>query len=504
MSAPIDDFPPAAARERIRTAYSPELLRQSGQKLVEVLARHLSAVETSQGKVLNWKSPQDNIADAKAMLAEPPRETSSLEELSERVAQIARTMLARGQNLLDPRYIGHQVPASVPLAGLFDMVGSVTNQVMAIYEMGPWAMTTECALIDALGQQLGFPAGKFAGLVTHGGSLANLTAQLTARNVALEGVWQRGLLDRPQPVMLAHDAVHYSVLRTAGVLGLGTENILRVPLDDRGRMRSDALDDILAQCKDRGQPVVSVTACACATPIGAFDRLNDIADVCEKYRVWLHVDAAHGGAACFSDRYRGLIDGIHRADSVVCDGHKMMFAPALCAFLFYKNRDHRFAAFQQDAPYLFDPSSPGIAEYDSGLKTFECTKRAVVYGLWGLWNTFGPQLFADLVDVTFSMGMTFYQKLRAADDFEPLHEPQCNIVAFRYLPPAMRNAPPEEIGRLQRTLRHHLIESGEYYIVQTTLGGYGALRATIINPLTTEEHLDGLMDAIRRVASDLR
>src|SRR5690606_3885451 len=133
-------------------------------------------------------------------------------------------------------------------------------------------------------------------------------------------------------------------------------------------------------------------------------------------------------------------------DSLIWDAHKMLFVPALCAFVFYRNPEHRFEAFRQDAPYLFDPAAPGLADFDSGMKTIECTKRAAAFGLWGAWSLFGPELFGDLVDRTFDLGRVFYEKLTEADDFVPLHEPQCNIVAFRYVPAELREAPPEQIG----------------------------------------------------------
>jgi L-2,4-diaminobutyrate decarboxylase len=181
----------------------------------------------------------------------------------------------------------------------------------------------------------------------------------------------------------------------------------------------------------------------------------------------------------------------------------MLFMPALCAFVFYRKPAHRFAAFQQNAPYLFDPSNPGIAEYDSGLKTVECTKRAAAMGLWGTWSLFGPQLFEDMVDVTFDLGRVLYEKLLAAPDFEPLHEPQCNIVAFRHMPEALRQGPAERIGPFQLELRRTVIQSGEFYLVPTQVNGIGALRVTLINPLTTPDHLDALMDALRRYGKTL-
>jgi len=262
-------------------------------------------------------------------------------------------------------------------------------------------------------------------------------------------------------------------------------------------MDPNRLDDMLRELRAKNQPIVAVVACGCATPIGAFDPLNDIADVCERHEVWMHVDAAHGGCACFSQRHSHLVDGLERADSLIWDAHKMLFVPALCAFVFYRNRSHKFETFRQDAPYLFDPSAPGLAEYDSGLRTIECTKRAVAYGLWGVWSLFGPRLFADMVDITFDLGKALYEKLSAAPDFEPVHEPECNIVVFRHVPDSLRDAPPERLGQFQLELRRKLIESGEFYIVSTNIDGVGALRVTIINPLTTPGHLDQLLDALR-------
>ena len=268
-------------------------------------------------------------------------------------------------------------------------------------------------------------------------------------------------------------------------------------------MDPNHLDELLSDLRKRNRPIVATVACACATPIGAFDPLEAIADVCRRHDVWLHVDAAHGGCACLSARHRHLIAGIERADSLVWDAHKMLFVPALCALVLYRNAAHRFETFRQDAPYLFDPSAPGMAEYDSGMRTVECTKRAAAFGLWGVWSMFGPQLLADLVDVTFDMGRLMYEKLLAAPDFEPLHEPECNIVVFRHVPSGLQSMAPERLGRFQLELRRRLIQSGDFYIVSTNIERVGALRVTIINPLTTPRDLDQLLDALRTEAAKM-
>jgi L-2,4-diaminobutyrate decarboxylase len=492
----------SAARERIAAVYDPSVLEATGSQLVTTLAQHFRNVEGRGTKVLNWGEPGDLIHLARHYLDDPKIAAQwpwTGSPISAYAAILARESLARGQNLHHPHYVGHQVPAPVPLAALFELVGTITNQAMAIFEMGPWATAVEHAVIAAFGETLGFPPGKFAGLVTSGGSLANLTGLLTARNVALGDVWHRGLASRaPAPVLVAHADAHYSVARSAGILGIGTDQIIPAALDSRRRMDPNRLDATLVQLRARDVPVIAVSAAACATPIGAFDRLDEIAQVCSRHSVWLHVDAAHGGALAFSQRHRHLLAGIDQADSVVCDAHKMMFMPALCAMLFYRNREHRLATFRQEAPYLFDPTAPYLAEYDSGIVNLECTKRPAAFGLWGVWSLFGPQLFADMVDVTIDLAQEFYAMLQSADDFETLHEPQCNIVAFRYTPRHLASAPPEQVDALQLRLRRAIIESGEFYLVQSRIDGRPVLRTTFMNPLTTEDDLRELLDCIRR------
>lgn len=486
-------------RALIATAYDPDLVRAAGVRLAEMLGEHLRVVQGGEGPVLNWEAPATNIALARSQLDEA--ESAPAIDISSMLARLeclVQESLDRGQNLHHPHYAGHQVPASLPLAALFDATTTLTNQVMAIYEMGPWATAVEHAIIEQLGEAIGFEPGTFGGLVTSGGSLANLTALLTARNVSLENSWSQGLSPKsPGPVLVTHAEAHYSVTRSAGILGIGAEQVVRVPVDSARRMDVAQLDELLAGLRQRNVPIVAVSAGACSTPVGAFDPLPEVAEVCRRHEVWLHVDAAHGGAACLSARHRHLVHGLELADSVVCDAHKMLFMPALCAMVFYRHREHRYATFQQVAPYLFDPSASGMAEFDSGMSNLECTKRAAAMGLWGVWSLFGRRLFEALVDSTFDVAARFYELLREQPDIEPFCQPECNIVVFRYLPTELQDASPEKIDAFQLALRRRVVKSGDYYLVQIRLDGRDYLRATIINPLTTLDHLRGLLDGLR-------
>ena len=496
-----------AALDRLRALYDPQLFQSAGQQLIDTLTRHLELCRASTGPVLPWSDPQTLTRAALASLAQPPLDATGFSPaaIPPRFQHLIELALAHSIKLHDPRYVGHQVPPPVPLASLCDALGGVINNPMAVYEMGPWVTAIEQALIRTLVGQVGWQYPASGGIVTHGASLANLTAVLVARNVRLGAAWEQGLAGfsgRPPKLVVQADA-HYCLARAAGITGLGTSHVVPAPLDSRRRMCPQRLDELLTSLSRAGHPIIAVAASSCATPIGAFDPLDQVAEVCRRHEVWLHVDAAHGGAALLSRRHRHLLAGVDQADSVTWDAHKMLYVPALCAFLLYRDQRHSYEAFRQNAPYLFDPAAPGMAEFDGALRTVECTKRGATLGLWGLWSLFGPGLFEDLVDVTFALAQTLHQKLLATEDFVPVHEPECNIVVFRHIPRPLREAPPEVVSDFQRRLRRTVMEGGEYYLVGTTLDGQAALRCTLMNPLTTPDHLDGLLDILRRTGARL-
>ena len=188
-------MPPPAAELKPPTTRN--CSRRAGHRLAELLADHLYAVQSAAGDVLPWRPPDENVQLAADLLRQAAGSDDGRQALLDQFSTLVQTMLAHGHNLHHPRYIGHQVAASLPLAGLMDAVGSVTNQAMAIYDMGPWATAAEWAMIAELGQRIGWQPGTFAGLATHGGSLANLTALLTARNVTLGDCWSSGCVVRP-------------------------------------------------------------------------------------------------------------------------------------------------------------------------------------------------------------------------------------------------------------------------------------------------------------------
>jgi len=491
MSNRLPEFP------LVDEAYRAEEFQRQGQAWTAVIHQHLQAAMLGKTKALNWTDPQQALQLAESSL----QESSSDEALSDRFQALVKTMLDHGQNLHHPGYVGHQVAASIPVAGLFDAVGSVTNQAMAIYEMGPWATVVEHALLRKLAALVGWDPDTSSGLLTHGGSLANLTALLTARNIAFPNCWEDGCPSNA--VIVSHAESHYCVSRSAGILGMGTKQIRSVTLDDERRMDPVVLQRVLEKCHAANEKVVAVVAVACATATGAFDRLNAIADICERFGVWLHVDAAHGGGVLMSSKHRHLAAGIERADSVVWDAHKMLFVPALCAAVLYRKAEHQLAAFQQNAPYLFQSDDRKTAVYDSGIRTLECTKRACGFGLWGAWSLFGREVFEQIVDKVFALAKIAAEELDAADDFERPFCQDANIIVYRHLPEQIRAADIETQNQFQFQLREQLVHSGDFYIVQTVIDKIAYLRMVTMNPMTTVADLERLFHALREDGKNL-
>jgi L-2,4-diaminobutyrate decarboxylase len=237
--------------------------------------------------------------------------------------------------------------------------------------------------------------------------------------------------------------------------------------------------------------VIGVVASAASTATGAFDPLEPIADFCAAHDLWLHVDGAHGAAVALSDRYRSLVAGVERADSVVWDAHKMLLQPALVTAVLFRDAARSYATFAQEASYLFARPTD-LAWWNGSARTIECTKRMIAFKLYATLAIYGRDFFARYVERCVDRAAHFARSIAASDDFELAVEPQCNIVCFRHRPSGA-----VDLDAVQEEARRRLLDEGSFYIVQTRLPTGIFLRVTVINPLTTVQVLAALLDRIR-------
>ena len=456
---------------------------------------HLEKTQDSSHPVIRTQSPQDLVERATEYLDGGTLEYRSHEDVTLRARAMVQEILSSTTQLHSPNCMGHQVNPPIPIAGAFTGLGGVLNPGLAIFEMGQFIAALERALIAKLGRLVGWPEGNYDGIITNGGTLANLTAILTARNKKFPHIFTKGI-GASRPALLVGADSHYSISRAAGVLGFGTAQVIKIPLDGKRRMNPKHLAEKFESAVQMGLEPFAIVAAAGSTPFGAFDPLEEIGKFAKLKELWLHVDGAHGGPFLFSQKHKHLLQGIESADSITWDAHKTMFVPSLCTFLLYKEKRDSYLSFQQDAPYIFGDGEQRAA-FDAGLRTFECTKGPIALPVWALWSLFSEKLFAELIEKVLGATATLYEMVEAAPDFKALHIPECNIFCFRYLPTKLKENSEENRDQLQRRLRESIVADGRFYITGTVIDGEYALRVTVSNPATEREHFASLLEKIR-------
>ena len=467
-------------QDTLYKAYSAEEFRKLGHQMVDRLADHLhTSIEGRTKQVLDWKIPEEEHMFWRNFM-----ENGNPEEIAEHLIQ-------RCIHIHHPRYMGHQISPVVPITGLTNLLSAVLNNGMGIYEMGSAPTAMERVVTDMLCQSIGFDVSA-GGFITSGGTLANLTALLSAR----QNYIRVNNLDEDAPGklgVLVSDEAHYCADRAVKIMGLGSQGIIKVPVDEQFRLRTDLLDSYLEECKNNGIKVFALIGCAPSTAAGMYDNLAFMARFADKHRIWFHVDGAHGGAAIFSSKYKSLLNGIEKADSVVIDGHKMMMMPAITTALLFKDRKNSHLTFKQKADYLLEESAEEDW-YNLAKRTFECTKHMMSLHWYTLLKIHGNKLFDEFVTKLYDLAREFAEVLKSDPNFELVVEPMSNILCFRYVGSAAEST---NVNEINKKLRQKILEDGTYYIVQTKLRGTQYFRATIMNPFTTTEDFYGLLAKIK-------
>jgi L-2,4-diaminobutyrate decarboxylase len=382
-----------------------------------------------------------------------------------------------------PGSMAHQVAAPSAGAALADLVHGATNNPMGLYEMGAAGATIEREVVRWMLGKVGFDGDSGGGVLTHGGSIANLTALLAARARVAPDAWRAGV--PADLALLAPRSVHYSITRAAAILGLGEEAVIELEVDELERVRPDGLTAALARCAAAGRRPLAVVATAPATSTGLHDNLRSIAAFCAENEIWLHVDAAHGGSALLSERHRGLLAGIELADSVVWDAHKMLRTSALCAAVLLRRGSELPGAFQQHGDYIFDGrESIGFDLVDRALETTKATLGLKLF-LSLAWS--GERGLGEYVASRYELTRAFHEALSREPGITCPYVPESNILCFRV------------DGHDQLELRDRILADGRFHVSSTTIAGERYLRLVVIAADTSEDTIDELLGYSRAI-----
>lgn len=441
-------------------------------------------------------------------------------------------------NLRSPRFIGHMTS---PLPLVYERLNDylVTwNQNLVKLETSGYLTTLEMQLLAELHQlffhapqdfyaQYAVDAEASLGMVTTGGTLANIAALWVARNraLAVDGdpffAEQKGLTaalkahDYEDAVIIGSELMHYSFDKAADLMGLGVERLMKIPTDAAHRIRIKSLRDAIRQCHRQHIKILAIVGIAGTTDSGAIDPLNDLAEIAEEENVWLHVDAAWGGPFIFSDKTRPLLAGIERADSITIDGHKQLYTPLGIGCLLFRD-PHASLVIQKNAPYILREGAP-----DLGKRSLEGSRPASSLYIHAAFQMIAREGYKALLEHSLANTRTFAELIQASPAFELLLEPVTNIVLYRYVPKTLRTKvaqastlTPEDqahISNINVALQNQLRATGDAFVSRTILSvtprhartPITSLRAILANPLTTPADLAGVLDIQRDLADHI-
>ncbi|MGW2117969.1 pyridoxal phosphate-dependent decarboxylase family protein [Streptomyces zhihengii] len=384
-----------------------------------------------------------------------------------------------------PRYLAHlNCPVVIP-AVLGEAVLSAVNSSLDTWDQSAGGTLIERKLIDWTCARAGLgPAAD--GVFTSGGTQSNLQALLLARQEAKT-------TDLSKLRIFASECSHFSVQKSATLLGLGPEAVVSVPVDRTKRMQTVALEAELMGCVSEGLVPMAIVATAGTTDFGSIDPLPEIAALARQYETWMHVDAAYGCGLLVSPTRRGLLDGIERADSVTVDFHKSFFQPVSSSALLVRD-----AATLRHATYHAEYLNPRRTleekipnQVDKSLQT---TRRFDALKLWMTLRVMGAEGIGGLFDEVCDLAAAGWELLAADPRYDVVVQPQLSTLVYRYIPESVTS--PVLIDQANLHARKALFASGEAVVAGTKVAGRQYLKFTLLNPETTIGDIAAVLDLI--------
>lgn len=375
-----------------------------------------------------------------------------------------------------------------------EVVTALANTSMYTYEVAPVATLIEKELIAKMCRLIGYENGD--GIFVPGGSNANLTAMLAARNRALPSIKEEGVTSKL--ALFVSDQAHYSFEKAANVLGIGINAVVKVASDSFGRMIPGELERSIDTSSENGQEPFFVGATAGTTVLGSFDPIADLADIAQRYGLWLHVDGALGASVLLSQKHRYLMRGVHLADSLAWNPHKTMGVPLVCSTLLLKENGGLEAATSCDhSDYLFHDD----ASFDLGQKSLQCGRKVDALKLWLSWKYFGDKGYDERVSRLFKLA-SHAEKLIVEDPHLNLLAPVESVnICFQY---RSSNDSDRETDNLNLRIRDYLLKSGLSAVNYATLNGRTAIRIAFINPDINRKDVDRFFRNVHEAAKAVK
>jgi aromatic-L-amino-acid decarboxylase len=479
--------------EAIRMHRSPldldhETMRRLGHLVADAVAHHLATLRGQPAYATLGAEEAERLIDRSA-----PAHGTDFDTL---LATLRERVFPHAAREPHPGFMAYVPSCPTFPAVLGDWLATGFNFYAGVWPVAVGPNELELIVLDWFREWLGMPTGT-NGLLTTGGSAANLTATIAARHHVTKG--DASLLAKL--AVYASDQAHSSVTRAAWLAGVPRENVRSLATDDDFSLRIDELRSALARDRAAGLIPLMVVANAGTTNTGSVDPLHEMAALCERENMWMHVDAAYGGFAMLTETGRVSLAGMERADSVTLDPHKWLFVPFECGCLLVRDPQRLKAAFQIFPEYLADVQTShaavNFADYGEQL-----TRYARALKIWMSVRYFGTDAIRDAIDRGIMLARQLEQRVGETPGLEVMSPARFGIVCFRVRPEAAAEG--AALDSLNERVLARVVGEGHYFISSTRLRGAFSLRACILGFRTAEEDIDGLVRSVANAARDLR
>jgi len=443
--------------------------------------------------------PRVRPGDVRAQLpAQAPARGEPLERILDDYARLIEPNVTHWQH---PGFMAYFSSTASGPAILGEWLAAGLNSNVMFWSNAPASTELEQTVIDWLRRMYGLPA-EFDGMLCDTASVSSLLALVAARH-AVPGLdsRRRGLAGRDDvgPLVLYVSAeAHMSIDKAAIVIGVGTDGVRRVPVDEDFRMRPDALRRAIAEDRAAGRQPFCVVGTLGTTSSTSIDPAGALADICQAEGLWLHLDAAYGGNAAIVPEYRGLFAGWERAQSIVVNPHKWMFTPFDASLLLFRDAEAFRAAFSIVPDYISTPSGDVRNYNEYGI---QLGRRFRALKLWMQIRWFGVEGLASRIHEHCRMAQELTAWVDADSEWERMAPVPLSTVCFRWI--GRGELSDDVVEAVNRGILEAVNATGRYYLSPTRLAGRYTLRVTIGNPRQTMTHVRGVWEALREAAADV-
>jgi glutamate/tyrosine decarboxylase-like PLP-dependent enzyme len=463
---------------------TPEEFRRLSTRVLEIAAGYL---ETMDARSI---PPAGTGAEIERIYRSPLPETGLPEEALRDLAEVASH--SRAQN---GRFFGYVLGSGEPAAAAADLLCSVLNQNVTAWRSAPAAVTLERTVVGWLAQAVGCQT--FRGILTGGGSAANLMALAMARE-AISPANERGLRAGSPVAVYASTEVHMSIPKAVALLGIGRENLRIIPVDSSYRMIPAQLEDALQRDKKSGITPLAVVATAGTVNTGAIDPLPQIASIAANYGAWFHVDGAYGalGAIALPEKFQGLA----LADSLSLDPHKWLYQPIDCGCLLYRDATAAHRAFAHSGDYVRALSTDPIEGQALFEESLELSRRFRALKLWFSLRYHGFSAIRNSIEKDLAHARRLADSIAREPALELLAPVELSAVCFRFV--GKRDFPEATLNQLNLDILKRIVARGRVYLSNATLHSKFSLRACIVNHRTTDSDIDAIPAEVLSAAEE--